>query len=102
MTEIRTLGFARHLRGEASTHILRYRKGRLVASRRGLSFWFLPFSTGIAAVMDRRCMHLAAALSGQHVGEDFLAPEEGAQEAPPTRQDEGQEQTEQLRLPPPF
>lgn len=62
MTEIRTLGFARHLRGEASTHILRYRKGRLVASRRGLSFWFLPFSTGIAAVMDRRCMHLAAAL----------------------------------------
>lgn len=58
MAEIRKLLFARHLRGEASTHILRYRKGRLVASGRGLSFWFLPFSTGIAVVpMDNRELH---------------------------------------------
>lgn len=58
MAEIRTFSFARHLRGEQSAHILHYRKGRLVASGRGLSFWFLPLSAGIAAVpMDNRELH---------------------------------------------
>lgn len=58
MAEIRKFLFARHLRGEPSSHVLRYRKGRLAASGRGLSFWFLPLSTGIAAVpMDDRELH---------------------------------------------
>jgi len=39
-----------HLRSEPSEHILRYRAGRLVASGRGLAFWFRPLNTAVAAV----------------------------------------------------
>ena len=42
MAEIRNYGFLKHLRGEASAHILRYRRGRLAKSGRGLAFWFRP------------------------------------------------------------
>ena len=50
MAEIRTLGVARHLRADTTSHVLRYTRGQLVASGRGLSFWFLPLSTSIAEV----------------------------------------------------
>lgn len=50
MAEIRNYLFLRHLRGEHSAHLLRYRNGKLVAAGRGLSFWFLPMSTSLAEV----------------------------------------------------
>lgn len=50
MAEIRRWGFSRHLRAEPSSYVLRYRKGRLARSGAGLSFWFLPMSTGVAEV----------------------------------------------------
>lgn len=50
MAEIRRWGFARHLRAEPSSFVLRYRRGRLVRSGSGLSFWFLPMSAGVAEV----------------------------------------------------
>jgi len=50
MAEIRSFGLARHLRADATSHVLRYVHGRLSSSGRGLSFWFLPLSTSIAEV----------------------------------------------------
>jgi regulator of protease activity HflC (stomatin/prohibitin superfamily) len=39
-----------HLRSEASSHVIRYRAGRAVASGRGLAFWFRPLDTAVAEV----------------------------------------------------
>jgi len=39
-----------HLRSEASSHVVRYRNGRPVATGRGLAFWFRPLDTAIAEV----------------------------------------------------
>lgn len=39
-----------HLRSEPSFHILRFRRGQLVASGPGLTFWFHPLSTALAEV----------------------------------------------------
>ncbi len=50
MAEIRrVLGF-RHVRSEPSSHLLVYRNGRLKASGRGLTGWFMPLSTSIAEI----------------------------------------------------
>ena len=48
MAEMRRLPFFRHLRAEASSHVLHFRKGRLVRSGRGLSFWFRHLSASVA------------------------------------------------------
>jgi regulator of protease activity HflC (stomatin/prohibitin superfamily) len=50
MAEIRKYPFARHLRSEPTAHTLHYRRGRLVRSGRGLSFWFRPLVSAIAEV----------------------------------------------------
>lgn len=50
MPEIRSYAFVRHLRGESSAHVLAFKKGRVVASGRGIDFWFLPMSTSIAEI----------------------------------------------------
>jgi regulator of protease activity HflC (stomatin/prohibitin superfamily) len=50
MAEIRSYPFLRHLRAEPSFHVLRFRRGRLVGSGRGLAFWFRPLSTSAAEV----------------------------------------------------
>jgi hypothetical protein len=39
-----------HLRGEASTHVIRYRNGRIAGTGRGLTFWFRPLETAIAEI----------------------------------------------------
>jgi len=50
MAEIRKLFWARHLRAEATSHILQYRAGRLRRSGVGLAFWFYPMTTALAEV----------------------------------------------------
>ncbi len=50
MADIRNLLFARHLRSDASAHILVFRGGKTVMSGRGLAFWFAPMSASIAEV----------------------------------------------------
>lgn len=50
MAEIRRLLFLRHLRAEATNHVLQYREGDLVRSGRGLAFWFLPMSAAVSEV----------------------------------------------------
>jgi len=50
MAEIRRYPILRHLRAEPSFHVLRFRRGKLVASRRGLAFWFRPLSTSVAEI----------------------------------------------------
>jgi regulator of protease activity HflC (stomatin/prohibitin superfamily) len=50
MAEIRSRGILHHLRAEPTAHILRYRRGHLVASGTGLSFWFYPLTTALAEV----------------------------------------------------
>ncbi|MEL6340335.1 MAG: SPFH domain-containing protein [Myxococcota bacterium] len=50
MGDISNLIWFRHLRSEPSFHVLRYRRGQLVASGRGLSFWFAPMNTSIAEI----------------------------------------------------
>ncbi|MDJ0847124.1 MAG: SPFH domain-containing protein [Myxococcota bacterium] len=55
MAEIQRYPFIRHLRAEPSFHILRFRRGKLVASGRGLGFWFRPLNTSVAEIpMDDR------------------------------------------------
>src|SRR5215831_3238348 len=44
------LGPFRHLRAEASSHVLLYRGTRLQRSGRGLSFWFSPYSVSLAEI----------------------------------------------------
>ena len=50
MAELRNLVFFRHLRADASTHVLHHAGGALKRSGKGLSFWFLPLSASIAEV----------------------------------------------------
>lgn len=50
MADISKFLWMRHLRSEPSFHILRFRAGKLVASGRGLAFWFLPMNTSVAEV----------------------------------------------------
>ena len=48
MAEIRSWGFVRHLRADASSQVLHYRGARLVRSGRGLAFWFQPWDASLA------------------------------------------------------
>jgi len=50
MANIMNFGFVRHLRADASAHVLVYRNARLVREGRGLAFAFLPHRTSIAEV----------------------------------------------------
>jgi regulator of protease activity HflC (stomatin/prohibitin superfamily) len=55
MVDIKSYGFIRHLRSDASVHVARFRNGRVVKSGRGLSFWFLPQLASISELpMDDR------------------------------------------------
>ena len=59
MANIKDYGLVRHLRADASSHILHYRSARLVRSGRGMSFWFLPLSASIVEIpVDDREMSL--------------------------------------------
>lgn len=59
MATIRNLLFFAQLRSEASSHIIRYRNGKVRQSGRGLVFWFRPETASIAEVpMDDREMTL--------------------------------------------
>ena len=48
MTDIRKILFFKHLRSESNMHIRRFRRGRLIASGKGLAFWFMPMGASIA------------------------------------------------------
>jgi regulator of protease activity HflC (stomatin/prohibitin superfamily) len=48
MAEIRSFPFLRHLRAEPTSHVLAFRRGRLVRAGRGLAFWFRPLITGVS------------------------------------------------------
>ena len=50
MAQIRKYVFASHLRSEPVSHVLRYRRGKLVKSGAGIAFWFQPLSTAIAEI----------------------------------------------------
>jgi regulator of protease activity HflC (stomatin/prohibitin superfamily) len=60
MAELRRYPFIRHLRAEASEHVLYFKRGKLRASGRGLAFWCIPLSPSIAVVpMDQRSQAFA-------------------------------------------
>ncbi len=64
MAYIAAYPLRRHLRSDASSHINRYRAGRIVKSGRGLAFWFDPSNSSIVEVpMDDR--ELPFLLKGQ-------------------------------------
>ena len=50
MAHITRLPFVRHLRSDPSAHVLHFRRGRLVKSGRGVSYWFLPLTAGVAEI----------------------------------------------------
>jgi hypothetical protein len=50
MAEIRRFPFVRHLRAEPTSHVLRYRRGRLVGRGRGLSFSFRPLHAAVVEI----------------------------------------------------
>ena len=60
MADITSFLFVRHLRADNSAHVLRYRRGKLVKSGRGLAFWFSPMTASIAEVpVDDRELSLS-------------------------------------------
>ncbi len=50
MAEIRNYGLVRHLRAEPTSHIIKYKKGQVHHSERGVALWFLPMSSSLAEV----------------------------------------------------
>lgn len=59
MAYVRNFGIAAQLRADASNHVIRYRKGSIRQSGRGLVFWFRPQTASIAELpMDDREMAL--------------------------------------------
>lgn len=57
MAHIVNIGIAAQLRAEANSHIIRYRRGRVRQSGRGLVFWFRPETASIAELpLDDREM----------------------------------------------
>jgi len=50
MAEIHKFLWMRHLRSEATSHILQYRDGKLLREGRGLAFWFYPMAAAVAEV----------------------------------------------------
>jgi regulator of protease activity HflC (stomatin/prohibitin superfamily) len=55
MAQLRNLGFLAQLRSDASSHVIRYRNGKIRQSGRGLVFWFHPETASIAELpMDDR------------------------------------------------
>ena len=59
MAHIKNFGLIAQLRSDASSHVIRYRKGRIRQSGRGLVFWFRPETASIAELpMDDREMVL--------------------------------------------
>lgn len=50
MSDIKRHPFITHLRAEPTTHVLRYKQGRLETSARGGAFWFRPINTALAEV----------------------------------------------------
>ena len=42
--------FIRYFKGEPSTHVIRYRNGKIVASGDGANFWYMPLNTSVATV----------------------------------------------------
>lgn len=50
MAEIKNFGIVRHLRAEPTSHIIKYKKGRVHRAGRGVALWFLPMSTALAEV----------------------------------------------------
>jgi hypothetical protein len=50
MAEIHRFFWMRHLRSEATSHILHYRDGSLSREGRGLAFWFYPMAAAVAEV----------------------------------------------------
>jgi regulator of protease activity HflC (stomatin/prohibitin superfamily) len=70
MASIKNLGFLAQLRSDASNHIIRYRKGKIRQSGRGLVFWFVPETASIAELpMDDR--EMAVFVKGR--SQDFQA-----------------------------
>lgn len=50
MTDIKNVGFLKHLRSESNMHIRHFSNGKLKASGKGLAFWFIPIGSSIAEV----------------------------------------------------
>lgn len=50
MADIKRFFWLRHLRAEATSHILQYRSGRLQRAGQGLAFWFSPMAAAVAEV----------------------------------------------------
>lgn len=40
----------KYFKGEPSTHVIRYRNGKVVDHREGANFWYMPFNTSVATV----------------------------------------------------
>lgn len=50
MVQISRYPLLSHLRSEPSQHVLHFRRGKLVGKGRGLTFWFRPLNSAIAAL----------------------------------------------------
>ena len=66
MSEIKQYPVLTHLRSEPNVHVIRYRKGKCVASGKGLAFWFTRLGSSIAEIPtdDRELQFLFHGRSG--------------------------------------
>lgn len=59
MAEVRRFPFTRHLRSDASAHVVHYRRAKLRHNARGAAFWFDPLTDSIAEIpLDDRELSL--------------------------------------------
>jgi hypothetical protein len=42
--------FIKYFKGEPSTHVIRYRNGKIVADGEGANFWYMPLNTSVVTV----------------------------------------------------
>ncbi len=50
MAEIKRFILFNHIRADASRHVVRFSGGEVIASGRGLSFWFMPLNTSLVEI----------------------------------------------------
>ncbi|GAA0337083.1 hypothetical protein GCM10009087_54420 [Sphingomonas oligophenolica] len=71
MANIRNFGYFAQLRSDASSHIIRFRNGRIRQSGRGLVFWFSPKTASIAELPMDGGTVFADGIEQDHIGFDW-------------------------------
>ena len=50
--------FIKYFKGEPNSHIIAYRNGKIIRHGAGITLWYTPYNTTLAAVPDDPGCHL--------------------------------------------